>query len=46
MIKIKSPIWLVFYSIFFVAQMDTYFNMLPLTRLEDEIKFCAIFWKI
>jgi len=35
-IKINSPIWFAFSSVFFVVTMSTYFNMLPLPRLEYE----------
>ena len=35
-IKIKPPIWFAFSSVFFVVTMSTYFNMLPLSRLEYE----------
>jgi hypothetical protein len=41
--NIKFPIQLVFSSVFFVAPIDTYFNMLPLARLEDELKSCTLF---
>ena len=37
------PILLAFQLVFFVVSKRTYFNMLPLTRLEYELKFCAIF---
>ena len=37
------PIWLAFQLVFFVVPKRTYFNMLPLTRLEYELKSCAIF---
>ena len=39
----NSPILLVFQLVFYVASKDTYFNMLPLMRLEYELKSCAIF---
>jgi len=39
---IKFTTWLVFSSVFFVASMATYFNMLPLIRLEDGQKFGAM----
>jgi hypothetical protein len=39
---IKFTTWLVFLPVFFVASMATYFNMLPLMRLEDEQKFDAM----
>jgi len=35
---LKFTISLVFLPVFFVASMGTYFNMLPLMRLEDEQK--------
>ena len=40
--KIKYTICLVFLPVFFVASMGTYFNMLPLMRLEDGQKYCAL----
>ena len=39
----NSPILLVFQLVFCVASKDTYLNMLPLMRLEYELKSCAIF---
>ena len=42
----NSPILLVFQLVFCVASKDTYFNMLPLMRLEYELKSCAIFVKL
>jgi len=35
---LKFTVSLVFLPVFFVASMGTYFNMLPLMRLEDEQK--------
>jgi len=39
----KSPVRLVFQLVFFVALKGTYFNMLPLARLEYELKSYAVF---
>ena len=39
----NSPILLVFQLVFCVASKGTYFNMLPLMRLEHELKSCTIF---
>ncbi|ACN15711.1 hypothetical protein HRM2_26170 [Desulforapulum autotrophicum HRM2] len=39
----NSSILLVFQLVFCVASKGTYFNMLPLIRLEYELKSCTIF---